>query len=149
MLSAGCRSWKQWPWFDWKHRTCKVFSLLVSMTGSLDISSHWATGLADFRILECIPIKYVRGFAMSCWRHQIETFSPLLAICAGNSPVTGEFPAQRPVTHSFGVFFDLRLNKQLSKQSWGWWFETPLRPLWRHSNVLCWCSYIIGSCWFL
>ena len=34
------------------------------------------------------------------------------------SPVTGEFPAQRPVTRSFGVFFDLRLNKRLSKQSW-------------------------------
>ena len=41
----------------------------------------------------------------------------LLAICAGNSPVTGEFPAQRPVTRSFDVFFDLRLNKRLSKQS--------------------------------
>ena len=36
----------------------------------------------------------------------------------------GEFPAQRPVTRSFDVFFDRRLNKQLSKQSWGWWFET-------------------------
>ena len=49
----------------------------------------------------------------------METFSALLAICAGNSPVTGEFHAQRPVTRSFGVFFDLRLNKRLSKQSWG------------------------------
>ena len=59
------------------------------------------------------------------WRHQMETFSALLAICAGNSPVTGEFPAKRPVTQSFDVFFDLRLNKRLNKQSWGWWFETP------------------------
>ena len=32
------------------------------------------------------------------WRHQMETFSALLAICAGNSPVPGEFPTQRPVT---------------------------------------------------
>ena len=71
----------------------------------------------------------------SWWRHQIETFSALLAIWAGNSPVPGEFPAQRPVTRSFDVFFDLRLNKRLSKQSWGWWFETLPRPLWRHSNV--------------
>ena len=61
----------------------------------------------------------------SWWRHQMETFSTLLAICVGNSPVTGEFPTLRPVTWSFGVFFDLRLNKRLSKQSWGWWFETP------------------------
>ena len=56
------------------------------------------------------------------WRHPMETFSALLAICAGNSPVTGEFPAQRPVTRSYDVFFDLRLNKRLSKQSWAWWF---------------------------
>ena len=72
---------------------------------------------------------------LSWWRHQMETFSALLAICARNSLVTGEFPAQRPVTWSFGVFFDLRLNIRLSKQ-WGcWWFETPSRPLWRHCNV--------------
>ena len=42
----------------------------------------------------------------------METFSALLAICAGNSPVPGEFSAQRPVTRSFDVFFDLRLNKR-------------------------------------
>ena len=46
----------------------------------------------------------------------METFSALLAICAGNSPVTGEFPVQRPVTQSFDVFFDVRLNKRSSKQ---------------------------------
>ena len=63
------------------------------------------------------------------WRHLMETFSALLAICAGNSPVTGEFPAQRPVTRSFGVFFDLRLNEWLSKRWRGWWFETLSRPL--------------------
>ena len=68
------------------------------------------------------------------WRHQMETFSALLAICARNSPVPGEFPAQRPVTRSFDVFFHLRLNKRLSKQSWGWWFETLSCPLWRHRN---------------
>ena len=44
----------------------------------------------------------------------MEIFSTLLAICAGNSPVTGEFHAQSPVTRSFEVFFDLWLNKQLS-----------------------------------
>ena len=71
----------------------------------------------------------------SWWRHQMETFSALLALCAGNSPVPGELPAQRPVTRRFDVLFDLRLNKRLSKQSWGWWFETPSGPLWRHCNV--------------
>ena len=47
----------------------------------------------------------------------------------------GEFPTQRPLTRSFDVFFDLRLNKRLSKQPWGWWFETPSCSLWRHRNA--------------
>ena len=64
----------------------------------------------------------------------METLSALLAICAGNSPVPGEFPTQRPVARSFDVYFDLRLNKRLSKQWWSWWFETLSRPLWRHCN---------------
>ena len=68
------------------------------------------------------------------WRHQMETFSTLLAICAGNSPVSGEFPAQRPVTRSFYVFFDLRMDGRLSKHSWGWWLDTLSCPLWRQSN---------------
>ena len=68
---------------------------------------------------------------LSWWRHQMETFSALLATCAGNSPV----PTQRLVTRSFDFFFDLRLNKRLSTQWWGWWFETLSRPLWRHCNV--------------
>ena len=68
------------------------------------------------------------------WRHQMEIFSALLALCAENSPVAGEFPTQRPVTRSFEVFFDLRLNNRLRKQSWGWWFETLSCPLWRHCN---------------
>ena len=75
-------------------------------------------------------------FHIPWWRHQMETFSTLLAICAGNSLVTGDFPTQRPVTRSFDVFSDLRLNKRLSKQWWGWWFETPSRPLWPHCNVM-------------
>ena len=64
----------------------------------------------------------------------MKIFSATLGICAGNSPVPGEFPTQRPVTRSFDVFFDLRLNKRLSKQSWGWSFETLSCPLWRHCN---------------
>ena len=64
----------------------------------------------------------------------MEPLSALLAICAGISPVPGELPAQRPVTRSFDVSFDLSLNKRLSKQSWGWWFVTLSRPLWRHRN---------------
>ena len=64
----------------------------------------------------------------------MEKFSALLALCGGNSPVTGEFPSQRSVTRSFDVFFDLCLNKRLSKQSWSW-FETPPCSLWPHCNA--------------
>ena len=69
------------------------------------------------------------------WRYQMETFSALLALCEGNPPVTGgSFSSQRPVTRSFDVFFDLRLNKRLSKQLRRRWFETPSRSLWRYCN---------------
>ena len=74
------------------------------------------------------------------WLHQMETFSALLTICAGNSPVTGEFPVQKPVTRSCAGFFDLRLNKRLSKHSWGWWVETPPRSLWLHYNEIFCCQ---------
>ena len=69
------------------------------------------------------------------WCHQMDTSSALVAICVGNSQVTGEFSAQRPVTRSFDVFRDLHLNERLSKQLWDWWFDTSSRPLWHHSDV--------------
>ena len=77
--------------------------------------------------------KYI-SIITAWWRHQMEAFSALLAPYAGNSPVTGEFTAKRPVVWSFDVFVDLRLNERLSKHSWGWWLGTPSRPLWRHNN---------------
>ena len=65
-----------------------------------------------------------------------------LAFCAGNSQVTGDFPAQKPVI--FDDFFDLSLNQRLSKQRRRWSFETPSRSLWRHCNVR---NYL--SCYYL
>ena len=59
------------------------------------------------------------------WRHLPRNWP----FFAGNSLVTGEFPSQRPVTRSFDVLFDPHLNKRLSEQSRGWWFETPSRSL--------------------
>ena len=70
--------------------------------------------------------------AYTWWRHQMETFSVLLALCEGNSPIISEFPSQRPM--SFDVFFDLHLNKCLSNQSRCRWFEMPSHPLWHHCN---------------
>ena len=64
----------------------------------------------------------------------METLSALLAFYAGISPVICEFPAQRPVTQSFDVFFDLHLSQQLSKQWWRQCFEKPSHSLWRHCD---------------
>ena len=76
---------------------------------------------------------------LAWWQHRMGTFSALLAFCAGNSPVTGEFHTQRPVICNFDVFFDMSLNQQMSKQWRRRRFETSLRWLWRHCN---------GSLWF-
>ena len=70
------------------------------------------------------------------WRHQMETFSTLLALCEGNLLVTDGFLSQKPVMHSFDVFFDLHLNKQLSKQLRCQQFEMPSHSLWHH--LLIW-----------
>ena len=110
---------------------CCIFdsnSLKNQQTG-LNWTFHETESLISIRTFSLLHCIFV---LISWWRHQMETFSALLAIGAGNSPVTGEFPTQRPVTQSFDVFFDLRPNKRLSKQWWGWWFETPSYPLWRH-----------------
>ena len=83
------------------------------------------------------------------WKH----FPRYWPFVQGNSLVPGEFPTQRPVTRSFDVFFDLRLNKRLSKQSWGWWLEMLSCPLWRHRNVLCvqehkiWIFFSLSGVW--
>ena len=60
-----------------------------------------------------------RPYGTSWWHHQMETFSPLLALCAGNSLVTSEFPSQRPVTRSFDVFFHLRVKGWVNNRDAG------------------------------
>ena len=69
----------------------------------------------------------IMRFQKSWLRHQMETFSASLALCEVNPPVTGGFTSQRPVTRSYDVFFDLRLNRRFSKPSRCRWFEKPSR----------------------
>ena len=71
----------------------------------------------------------------SWWRHQMEAFSVLPVLCAGNSAVPGEFPVQRLVTQSFDVFFHLILKKWWNKQSRHRWFEMLSQSLWCYCNV--------------
>ena len=68
---------------------------------------------------------------MELHKHHVYITGPLCGEFTGHR----EFPSQRPVTQSFDIFFDLRLNKLLSKQSRRRWFEMPLHSLWHHCNV--------------
>ena len=116
----------------WMCRIASVILLIITVYWHLmptAISMEWK--ITTFSNLKTYPDPVVMMTSSN------GNIFALLALCAGNSPVHGEFPAQRPVTRSFDVFLDLRLNKRLSKQSWGWWFETLSWPLWRHSNGAC------------
>ena len=73
----------------------------------------------------------------------METFSALLAICAGNSPGT----RTKASDAELWCFFDLRVNKRLSKQSWGWGFETPASSSWRHCNDIWFLGVFVASEW--
>ena len=73
------------------------------------------------------------------WKH----FPRYWLFVRGIHRPTVNFPSQRPVTRSFDVFFDMCLNKQLSKQTWGWGFKKPSRSLWRHRNVAV--SFDVGG----
>ena len=117
------------------HRSTYIYNLLYEYLYSYNVRTF-----DPYMILPIGPelntsMRFPGAFPDSRWRHQMETFSSLLALCAGYSPVTGEFPSQRPVTQSFDVSFDLCLTKRLSKQSWGWRFEMLWRSLRRHCNV--------------
>ena len=89
--------------------------------------------------IDLVLLRYVNGsipidlFKLYQWR---KSFKKLLCKRCHRRPMNS--PHKGPVTRSFDVFYDLRLNKRLSKQSWGWWFEALSCPLWRHCNVqLC------------
>ena len=115
--------------FSWdrKHSlvlTCRAIFLCYS-----NISN-----ICKICLIENLLLHTKRLFQDTWWRHHMETFSAILVPCEWNPQVTVGFLSQRPVKRSFDVFFDLRLNKQLSKQSRCWKFETPWRSLWRHCN---------------
>ena len=137
-------------WFDavmmpnpWRH----MASIDPNMS-KLVIDNIAAQGTSCYFIYLCLPQFFsssrifttlvcplrMKSNNLAWWRHQVERFSALLAICAGNSPVTGEFPAQMSVTRSLDVLLGLRPNKRFSKQWWCWWFEAPSCQLWRYCN---------------
>ena len=90
-------------WPEYFEKTRSITWLLMTGIRSQNVNSHGINFIKIHEIMYGLP--WMTSFC-PWWRHQMETFSMLLAICAGNSP----FPAQRPGTRSFDVFFDLRLN---------------------------------------
>ena len=112
---------------DEKHTS---FSVIMIFDEYMNMSvAKWCS------FMWCIA-SVLTGWAFSWWRQQMETFSALLVLWAGSSPATGEFPSQRPVTRSFDVLLDLRLNKRLGKQSRRQWFESRSRSPLRHCIVV-------------
>ena len=136
---------------------CDILSKIACRWTSLDLSDDkstlvqvmawWRHQMEIFSSLLALCTVYVwcDEFNQTWWNHQMETFPTLLALCVGNSLVTSEFPSQRPVTRSFDVFFHLRLNKLLSKQLRRRWFEMPSRSSWHHCMSWKWSNYIAFS----
>ena len=83
--------------------------------------SSFAARLDRARGVFC-PIMLWFNFPLPWWRHQMETFSALLALFEGNTLFTG-------------IVCGLGLNKRLSKQSRRRLFEMPSRSQWRYCNV--------------
>ena len=100
---------------------------------------YMSNGMAwhDWSLINTIKYHMILNMMLLCtslpwWRYQMETFPRYWPFVRGihRSPVKSPHKTPR----CFDVFFDLRLNKRLSKQSWGWWFMTPSHILWRHCN---------------
>ena len=99
-----------------------------------NLSSNRFSGI-DLKEISKVPINLIRNMRSMMTSSIGNIFRVTDHLC-GEFTGPRKFPTQRPVTLSFDVFFDPRLNKRLSKQSWGWWIEMPLRPSWRHCNAI-------------
>ena len=108
-------------------------------------------------IIGCIFMNYTKIFStVNRYTPKEDKISPMMTSSNGNifhvtGPLCGEFTGHRWIPHTkasdaeFDVFYDMRLNKWLSKQAWGWWFETPSRSLWRHCNALDWVNIVAAA----
>ena len=101
----------------WLWHICILFMLSQHINSSFCKTTTRICNTVNTTAVDDFVTQEARASAatIAWWRHQMKTFSALLAICAGKSLLPGEFPVLRPVTRSFDVFFDLGLNKRLSK----------------------------------
>ena len=124
---------------------------------------HMTTSLSGEVHLKCIG-KFHHMASLSHWsmrsrvacsasihdpalrRHPTDTLFRVTGHLCGEFTGRRWIPRTKATEAELCDFFDLRLNKRLSKQSWGWWFETPSHPLWRHCNETNWCWLICYKC---
>ena len=125
-IPLHCTNWlvHHRPWF-----IDSVWSIIITC------NLHWATNQVHVQYNEYVA-RYVPAICLTFHAiHHVMMASSNGNIFRVTGPLWGEFTgSQKPVTRIFDVFFDMRLNERLSKQSWGWWFETPSRSL-CHYNV--------------
>ena len=132
----------------WVYKTSAIFPLHVTVNSillHLLLRSSTIAGRWQFK-QELDPCNFVNQiihhfthhtiYTEPWWRHRMETFSALLALCAGNSrsPVNSPHKGQWHRALMFSLICSL--NKRLSKQPWGWWFESPSHLLRRHCNEM-------------
>ena len=111
---------RQWFWFV----TVSLMKIIVESYHS------WPKNVIQGK--PCIIICLKMASRVACVVYMMTSSNGNIFRVTGH--LCGDSPAQRPLTRSFDVLFDLRLNKRLSKQSGCWWFKTPSHPLWRHCN---------------
>ena len=99
-----------WLKYGYRKKERRKMSLYLFMAWHRDIMQFFSTR-DDHVNIPYLCLTATCKIWSSWWRHQMETFSALLALCAVNSPVTGKFLSQRPVTRSFDVFFDTRIKQ--------------------------------------
>ena len=111
-----------------------------TLSGFLQHTSVSAIYIYNNKISQQLQVSDMNKNASTCMMTSSNgNIFRVTGLLCGEFTGPGEFPTQRSVTRSFDVFFDLRLNKRLSKQPWGWWFESPSWSLWRQCNV--WHSF--------
>ena len=115
---------------DNTHSTILIWKVFGQIRKRMKKNPAMISLITDFKL---------NGLVVLCWARRMMT-SPNGNILRVTGPLCGEFTdpgefsTKRPVTRSFDVFFDLRVNKRLNKQPWGWWFDTLSWSLWRHCN---------------
>ena len=104
-----------------KIQSCSNYSLGTDK--QLYLTHQWVRDYLSMQGLKfihiCKSVQHAGHYDMHPrWRHQMETFFALLALSAGNSPVTGEFPSQRPVALMFSLI-DARINLWVNNREAG------------------------------